>query len=223
MLKGKYLIELAQLIPSRNINFFIDTCRRMTGVDFVRISSTSHAAPELKHFKSLISNGELRTNPQAAIEEMMNGLKKPLRIDSVKLLGYFILSYLREGEFNEHKKGSLLKHPFNFVSFAIVEDLKLHGQGPGYSLVEKFLDELVQEEIIDSRFHGLHVRNRCTTCSSFGDIAAMFLGFSLAFNGAFRPIVPFPRKPEGFISRMIFELKKLLPRGEPVNTFLKQK
>jgi hypothetical protein len=223
VIKGKYLIELAQFIPSRNINFYIDACRRMMDVDFDKISGSSHAALELKHFKSLISNGELRTNPQAAIEAMMNDLKKPLRIDSVKLLGYFILSYLRDGEFNEHKKGGLLKHPFNFISFAIVEDLKLHGQGPGYSLVEKFLDELVQEEIIDSRFHGLHVRNRCTTYSSFEDIAAMFLGFSLACNGAFRPMVPFPRKPEGFISRMIFELKKLLPEGEPVNTFVKQK
>ena len=108
------------------------------------------------------------------------------------------------------KDGRIANYPFHFLSFAFLEDLKLHGQGASYSLVEKVLDELAEHEIINAEFHGCRIRDRCVTVQ---DMAALFMGYSLASRGALLPIVPFPAHPAGFAARLASELSILLPPG----------
>ncbi len=219
MEKGKYIIELADRIPIRNINFYIDACREMSAVNRQKMDSEQAEIP-LKKLKSQISERGLKANPQKAIEVIINSFKDG-GIDTrlgMKLLGKLLVLYLRQGEFNEGT-GHLSTLPFNFLSCAVVQDLKLHGHGPCHSFVEKFLDELAEEEIIEPYFHALLVKDRSAKYAD-EDMAAIFLGYSFASKGALLPIVPFPSKPAGFVAVLIAELKKLLPRGD-ANRFIK--
>lgn len=215
----KYITELAERIPIRNINFYIEVCSAMS-VTNLRERLSKEAERELKEIKKLASRDELRTRPQTAFKEVMNYLKEKSPVDpatGMKLLGKLIILYLRKGKFN---KGAshFSTHPFNFLSYSIVEDLKLLGHGPCYSLVENFLDELVLREIIDQNFYSLHVRTRSMKYA-YEDIAALFLGYSLISKGALLPLVPFFDNTAGFVSHLIQELEKLIPEDAAYNSF----
>lgn len=217
----KYIIQLADRIPVRNINFYIDSCRAMSAVQLQELSSSEEAERELRRLKDLIVGRGLKARPQAAAQAMIDYVTSFSSIDTrtgMKLIGKLMILYLRQGEFNEGT-GHLSTLPFNFISYAVVEDLKLHGQGPSYSLVERFLDDLAERQIIESDFHARAVRNRCVKYTDT-DIAVIFLGYSLAGIGGLLPLVPFPSKPTGFVTVLIAELKKLLPLGE-ANRFIK--
>lgn len=221
MEKGKYIIELADRIPIRNINFYIDACRTMSTLNLQKITDSEQAEAALKKLKNLIIEGGLKTDPQAAIAVLMDQVRDGGSADSIlgmKLIGKLIILYLRRGEFNEGTS-HFSTLPFNFLSCAVVQDLRLHGHGPCHSFVEKFLDELAEEEIIAPYFHALLVKDRSAKYAD-EDMAAIFLGYSFAGKGALLPIVPFPSKPAGFLEVLIAELKKLLPRGE-ANRFIK--
>lgn len=221
MENGKHILELAERIPVRNINFYIDACRGMSAVDLQKISSPEEAERELKRIKTMILEGGLKTDPQAAIEKIINYFKEDSSIETsvgMKLLGKLIILYLRQGEFQE-KAGDNTQFPFNFLSYAVVEDLKFHGHGPSFSFVEKFLDDLAAREIIEPDFHALGIKDRCAKYSH-RDMAAVILGYSFAARGAMLPIVRFPTRPAGFVDILIAELKKLIPRGE-ANRFIK--
>lgn len=221
MEKGKYIIELADRIPIRNINLYIDACRAMSAVNLQKITDSEQAEAELKKIKNLITDGGLKTDPQTAIAVLTDQVKDGGSAYStlgMKLIGELIILYLRRGEFNDGTS-HLSTLPFNFLSYAVVQDLKLHGHGPCNSFVEKFLDELAEGEIIEPYFHALLVKDRSAKYAD-EDMAAIFLGYSFASKGALLPIVPFPSKPVGFVAVLIAELKKLLPRGE-ANRFIK--
>jgi hypothetical protein len=206
---GKYVIELAARIPIRNINFYIDTYRAMSSVDL-----TDKNYAELKKLESLVADKRLKG--RAAIEMLLTHLKDTSGIDistGMKLLGKFLITRLRQGNVN-----AML--PFTFLSSAIVEDLKIHKEGPNYEFVEKFLDELVEKNVLHPDLWGLHIRARCERYSH-EDLAAIFLGYSIASQGAFSPMIPFPSKPVGFVSALISEVKKLLPRGLVGDGFIK--
>ncbi len=217
MEKGKQIIELAQLIPARNINFYIDASRAMSAVNLNDILGFGEI--DITALRSLIIEGGLKAKPQAAIEMLIAYLKDAAdRIgtpEGMKILGKLIITHLRKGEFQE-KGGPFTKLPFSFLGYAVVEDLMLHGHGPNYSFVGKFLDELVENEIIKPGFLGYipqtyeYLRTRCSRYTH-EDMAAIFLGYSFA-RGSLLPIVPFPSRPVGFVSALISEVKKLLPR-----------
>lgn len=220
MEKGKYIVELSALIPIRNINFYIDTCRAMSGVNLQKITGSDETESALRRLKIMISE-ELKLDPRTAIEIMINKVKDESIIEpriGMKIIGKLIILYLRRGEFNEGT-GHLSTIPFNFLSYSVVQDLRLHGEGPNLSFVEKCLDELAEHQIIDTGFHTLHVKSRSVKYTD-QDMAAIFLGYSLASRAALLPIVPFPARPVSFVTVLIAELKKLLPRGE-ANRFIK--
>jgi hypothetical protein len=219
---GGYIAELGQRIPLRNIDFYVQVCRAMSMID-VQERLSGEAARELKKIKNLALTEELRTRPQTAFNEVMNYFKGKSPVDAstgMKLLGRLMVLYLRKGEFN---KGTshFSTHPFNFLSYSVVEDLKLLGHGPCYSLVENFLDELVLDEVIDQKFYSLQVRTR-SLAYGYGDMAAIFLGYSLISKGALLPLVPFSGNTAGFVSHLVKELKKLLPPDAAENSFFKR-
>ncbi len=210
MENGNYIIELAGHIPVRNINFYIDTCRAMSAVNVQMLTGGYGTALEVRRLKNLPASANLKAKPRSAIAAMIDHVQEnfstrltaSMKLDSV-------LSRLRGSEFIE-KDARIANYPFHFLSFAIVEDLKLHGQGASYTFVEKVLDELAEHKIIHPELHGLHIKDRCATMQ---DMAALFLGYSLASRGALLPIVPFPARPAGFAARLASELSKLLPPG----------
>jgi hypothetical protein len=213
--KGEYLIELAEILPHRNINFYIDACRAMCLIHPRHIPVPPEAEAQFKKILELVIGPELKEEPHAVAKAVINYLGETNGIDTaagMKLLGKMLILYLRRGEFK-----TVARHrstlPYDFLSFALVEDLKLNGQGPRYSLVEKFLDELAGTGVISLDFHGLQISQRCSLYAGGRDIATVFLGYSMATTGALLPIVPFPRHPVGFVARLLFELKSLLPCG----------
>jgi hypothetical protein len=214
--KGKYIIELAQLIPSRNINFYIDACRAMSAVNMQDILDFGEA--EIRKLKSMVMDAGLQAKPKAAIEMLITHLKSADGVDvreGIKMLGKLMATNLREGEFKE-KGGPFTKLPLTFISYAVVEDLMFHGQGPNYSFVGKFLDDLADHELIKPDFLGYAthtgdlIRTRCARYTH-EDIAAIFLGYSYAHKGNLHPLVPFSNKPVGFMSALHHEVTKLLP------------
>ncbi len=218
MEEAKRIVELAQLIPARNINFYIDACCAMSAVNLNDILGFGET--DITTLRSLIMVDQLKAKPQAAIEMLIAYLKDAAgRIgtrEGVKILGKLIITHLRKGEFQE-KGGPFTKLPLSFLGYAVAEDLMLHGLGPNYSFVGKFLDELVKNEIIKPGFSDYtpqtyeYIRTRCTRYTR-EDMAAIFLGYSLASKGSLLPIVPFPARPVGFVSVLISEIKKLLPQ-----------
>jgi hypothetical protein len=193
MENGKYILELAKHISIRNINFYIDTYKAMSAVD---LSETDHG--DLIKLESLAANGRIKDTTNIDIPGGM------------KTLGKFLITRARKGNFAE-KGDSFIMIPFTFLGSAIVGDLKLHGQGPNYEFVEKFMDELADQKIINPDCLGPRIRAVCEQYERT-DLAAIFLGYSIASHSAFRPLIPFPANPEGFIPVLISEFKKLLPR-----------
>lgn len=139
MANGEYLIKRAQLIPTRNINFYIDTCRAMSAVNMQTVTDGHGVALEVGRLKNLPANGDMKTKPRSAIAAMIDHVQENFGTrltEGVKLVGYSVLSRLHQGEFIE-KDGRNANYPFHFLSFAVLEDLKLHGHGASYSFVEK--------------------------------------------------------------------------------------
>lgn len=213
MEKGKYIIDLAHYIPHRNINFYIDTCRAMSAVNLEDIDNG-----EVRKLKRLIIDRRLQAKPQDAIKMVMTYLKDSTDINTpmgMKTLGKLIATHLRGGEFIE-KGGPFAKLPLTFLSYAVVEDLKLHGHGPCYSFVGKLLNELSKQEIINPDFFGsvdYQIIQTRTAKYSYQDMAAIFLGYSFASQGTLLPIVRFPESPDGFASALVSEKRKLFARN----------
>lgn len=213
MEKGEYIIDLAHYIPHRNINFYIDTCRAMSAVNLEDIDNG-----EMRKLKSLIIDKKLQAKPQDAIKMVITYLKDSTDnniLTGMKALGKLIATHLRRGEFIE-KGGPFAKLPLTFLSYVVVEDLKLHGHGPCYSFVAKLLNELSKQEIINPDFFGSvdyqTIQTR-TAKYSYQDMAAIFLGYSLANEGNLLPIVRFPASPDGFVSALVSEKRKLFARN----------
>jgi hypothetical protein len=217
MENGKYILELAQFLPAPSIHFYIDAWRAMSSVNLNDISGFGET--EINKIKSLITEKRLNANPQAVIKILIpyvmaaNGGKSP---DGLKILGKLIITHLREGKFQERSR-SFSKIPINFLSYAVTEDLSLHGNGPNYTLVGKLLDKLVEKEMIQQRSPDRNIYKIIKarhTRYSLGDIAGIFLGYSFAKNNNLLPIVPFPGQSDGFVSVLLSEVRKLLSQQQ---------
>lgn len=209
MTQGKYVIDLASLIPSRNINFHIDACRAMS------LMSSAPAIAGRKMGPERTTGGGAKAGPQAVLEDLIGHVQTHFMgrlTEGMKLAGYLLLDRVRENVFKENDRG-FANYPFHFLCFAVLDDLRLHGQARSGFLVEKFLDELAELEIIDPCFRDLFPREHCLHRYSMEHIAVLFLGSSLAARGALLPLVPFPAVRSGFVARLISESATLLPCG----------
>ncbi len=183
-MNGHSLIELAALIPARNINFYFDAYRAMQ-----RVAGGHRVA-----VSALIDR--MRANSSTRVT------------DDLKLVGHFMLEQFCEEVDKEARV--VEKLPEYFFTLAILKDTKLHGQPVTQSFVKRVLNELEEQKIVHSWFRANYIKARVL---SEKDMAELFFGFSLAAKGALIPIVPFPAHPAGFVARLNSELSKLLPSG----------
>jgi hypothetical protein len=204
MANGKYILELAEHIPIRNINFILDACSAMDAVN--QREPCDYDAGELQKMVGRITEQGLASQPKEAIELL---LSLNNTADGIKSVGRVILSNLRLNRFNA-KNVSHANLPSVFLIYVVVEDLKLHGQGPCYTLVDKFAQELGHQEIIPQK-------NQVSAIPSLmdkfihEDMAAIFLGYSLLQTGTLRPLIPFPSHKTGFVARLFHDVNTLLP------------
>jgi hypothetical protein len=188
MENAKYIFELTQFIPSRNINFYIDACQEMNSVNFQYIKND-----KLREPVDLI---DVRLKRQPTIEAMIIYFKTADSIDhsDMKILGKLILMHILD-----EKGGSIIGLPVSFLAYALIEDSKMCGNIPNFSLVEKSLNELAELKIMNPPFGQIRIRERRTRYRN-EDIAAFFLGYSFASHGALLPLVSFPYNPVGFVA-----------------------
>ena len=144
MSSGKCLIELANHISARNVNFYLDAYEAMCAVNEEELQHADDAL--LPGMLDLIVERRLEKNPQEAIETLLFEYRAN---GSVQSVGRLIASNLRLGKFNE-KTGVRTELPFIFLNYSIVEDLLLRGHGPWYALVEKVTWELGSQEGVKS-------------------------------------------------------------------------
>ena len=188
MADTKYIIELADLIPSRNINFYINACQAMNSLNSQYIEDV-----ETEDVAGLM---EGRLKPQPTIEAMITSFKTSGGLDQrgMKILGKLILLHALD-----EKGGSIIELPMSFLTYSFIEDSKIYGNNPHFSLVEKSLNELAELKIITPFFGQIRLNERRTRYRN-EDIAAFFLGYSFASHGALLPIVSFPYPPGGFVA-----------------------
>jgi hypothetical protein len=204
MANGKYILELAEHIPIRNINFVLDACGAMSAVNQREPGDHDMGDPQL--MVGQIIDQELASQPKEAIDLLLssNGTTA-----GIKSIGRMILSNLRLNRFHAQSV-SYASFPSVFLIYVVVEDLKLHGQGPCYTLVDKFAKELGHQEIIPQK-------NQVSAIPSLldqfihEDMAAIFLGYSLLHAGTLHPLVPFPSNKTGFVARLFHDVNMLLP------------
>jgi hypothetical protein len=204
MANGKYILELAEHIPIRNINFILDACGAMSAVN--QREPSDYDRGKLEKMVGRITERGLTSLPKEAIELL---LSSDTTDDCIKAVGRVILSNLRLNQFNA-KSVSYASFPSIFLIYVVVEDLKLHGQGPCYTLVDKFAQELGHQEIIPGK-------NQVSAIPSLmdkfihEDMAAIFLGYSLLQTGTLRPLILFPSHKTGFVARLFHDVNTLLP------------
>lgn len=187
MTNSQFLMELFALIPARNINFYIDTY----------MATRTIAVGKQDALSALIDRARANYNT--------------IVTDSMKLVGYFILSQFGGSEADK-RECFIEKLPDYFLSVAIIKDLNLQRQAVSNSFVDRVFSELKEQEIVHSGFQRVSIEESGLTEQ---DMAELFLGFSLAAKGAMIPIVPFPAYPAGYAARLASELRKLLPIGSP--------
>lgn len=188
MVDAQYILELADFIPSRNINFYINTCQAMNSVNSQYIENI-----EMRKVASLI-DGRFKSQP--TIEALITYFKTAGSIDQsgMKILGKLILLHALD-----EKGESIIELPVSFLTYSFVEDSKFYDKNPHLSLVEKSLIELVELKIINPFCGQIRMHERRTRYTN-EDIAAFFLGYSFASRGALLPIVSFPYRPGGFVA-----------------------
>jgi hypothetical protein len=120
----------------------------------------------------------------------------------MKILGRLILMHTLA-----EKGGSIIGLPVSFLTYAFIEDAKIYGKSPHFSLVEKSLNELAEMKIINPSFRQIRIKERRTRYRN-EDVAAFFLGYSIASHGALLPIVAFPYNPGGFVAFLRSECKR---------------
>ncbi len=189
-------IELACVIPIRNINFYIDACRAMNSVNSQYIKNA-----ELRELASLIDG---RLKPQPTIEAMIIYFKTVGSIDhsGMKILGRSILMHALD-----EKGGSIIELPLSFLTYALIEDSKMYGKSPHFLLIEEVLNEIAELKIINWSFGKIRIKDRRTRYRN-EDMAAIYLGYSFAHHGALLPIVSFPSRPGGFVAFLRSEWKR---------------
>jgi hypothetical protein len=217
-------IDLATRIPIRNINFYIEACRSMTAINLMSIAASREADAFMKKSKKIIFGEGLQADPQGAIELVINNARSDGTVDAatgIRVLGKLMIASFRQGEFKEQGKAYAVDRlPSDFLSCALVSDLRIHEQGrPSFSFVEKFLDDLADRQIIEPVPGSPGIRERIAQYDD-RDLASVFLGYSFVARGALLPIVRFPTRPAGFVNVLIAELKKMIPRGG-ANRFIK--
>jgi hypothetical protein len=205
VIKSKYLLELTQHIPIRNINFYVDAFDAMCVANQYGTSIVEQR--EIEELEDIIREQSLERSPNETIGVLVTTHSAKL---GIKTIGKLILSSLRLGRF--HNGSETVSHlPFAFLTYVVVEDLKLHGQGPCYTLVEKFTGEITQQEATCSERPGSNVQ-AITAPYTHEDMAAIFLGYSFLSRGAQLPLVPFPSNKTGFVARLYYDVNKLFPR-----------
>ena len=183
----KSLVDLAAIIPIRNVNFYIDAYRAMQRV----ADGHQRAVSILSH--RVRANGSNRVT------------------GDMKLVGHFMLmQFCEEVDKVDKKECGIEILPEYFFTQAILKDAKLHGDRLSHSFVMRVLNELAGDKIEHSGVRERFIKDRGMPEE---DMAELFLAFSLAAKGALRPIVSFPAHPAGFIARLALELGKLLPSG----------
>ena len=205
----KYVIELTQHLPIRNINFYLDACSAMNAVNRRELSVLDNN--DISKIEALVLERGLERKPKEAIE-MLFAVQRTNQ--GVKSIGKLILSSLRLGRFNT-KDGPCSDLPCSFLIYVIVEDLKLHGQGPCYTLVEKFTDEVIHEGIVHPACHASTIQSMHEKYIH-EDMAAIFLGYSFLNEGDPRSIVSFPSNKTGFVARLFHDVHTLFPRLSPM-------
>jgi hypothetical protein len=205
------LLELAELIPVRNINFFLDAYNVMRAIDLDVMWSCGESRAELKKLKDVIANG---ISPEAVIQSTIGYLTCINRMDTprgMELLGHVVLKHVLQKEENCGEQDGASRLPFIFTAYSLVQDLIFHGYGPNYTFVGEVFHSLPERIVTEPNFSGAAIENICGryTCE---DIAALFLAYSFVVNRTLRPLVPFPRNSSGFPAFIFSEAKMLFPR-----------
>jgi len=212
--KGNQLIELAERIPIKNINFYLNAYHAMNAVSLQEITDSDDTGLKFEFLRLIRDNG-LRSKPRTVLEVTINYCNEDNMRDAagkIKMLGTLIVTHLRQGEFVDQGV-SIDNPPFTFLSYAIAEDLKLYGFGNDASFLENVITDLRGLRSIDPASCSSRTIRTYLKGYSHVDIAAIFLGYSLARQGSLRAIVPIPANAVGFVAVLNSELKKLSPRN----------
>ncbi len=204
MNSGQYLLELAEHIPARNINFYLDTYQAMDAVN--QREADGFDALEVKKLKHSIAQYGLEAQPSKALDLF---LKRRNTSCEIKAIGKLLLSELRLRKFTERRESPVFL-PWTFLTYVVTADLEFHGHGPCFSFVERFIDELSQARIINHNHLSGDIPHHIAEYIH-EDMASIFLGYSLLSEGTLTYLVPFPAGKTGFTAKLFHDVHKLLP------------
>ncbi len=205
MNSGQYLLELAGHIPARNINFYLDAYQAMDAVN--QREADGFGTIEIQKIKDRIADHGLEAQPVKALDLLLSTRNT---CSEIKAIGKLLLSELRLGKFTERVE-SVATLPWTFLTYVVTADLELHGYGPCYSFVERFIDELSREKIINNNSQRSDIPRHVAEYIH-EDMASIFLGYSLLSGGTLTCLVPFPAGKTGFTAKLFHDIQKLLPQ-----------